>query len=319
MRYGVSQSGPMDWVRFQHALRLAGEGTVAAVEFGLTGLTLHATGTVALAITGPGFRVLMDGREPVGTPARVVARDEDVTIAGGGGMWGYCAVAGLAFGPPVLGSFATNVRTRLGARDFTVTFPVSQGAAPPFLAADVPLAAGPIGVLPGPQRHLFPDETLSAFEAGVFRLTDKLDRMGYRLEGPPLKASTHDIISDGIVEGAIQVPGNGQPIVLCADRQPTGGYPKIGVVAAADMPRLTQLGPGASVRFRLIDAAEARRRRAAIATTLAAGPLPRVRTDFPSQFLAERNLISGVVAGRDADNGIVPEVSKASFGSDDSI
>ncbi len=81
--------------------------------------------------------------------------------------------------------------------------------------------------------------------------------MGYTLEGPKVEAVSHDIVSDGIVEGAMQVPGNGQPIVQLADRAPTGGYPKICVIAAADRPRLAQRRPGDEVRFRWVDLDEA--------------------------------------------------------------
>ncbi|MEM9224157.1 MAG: urea amidolyase, partial [Pseudomonadota bacterium] len=114
--------------------------------------------------------------------------------------------------------------------------------------------------------------------------------------GTPLKAKTHDIISDGIVEGAIQVPGNGQPIVLCADRAPTGGYPKIAVVASADLPRLTQARPGAELRFAWISLKEAAQRRRALVEALRQPSEPRVRDEVPAEFLAAQNLVGGVVS-----------------------
>jgi len=120
-----------------------------------------------------------------------------------------------------------------------------------------------------------------------------VDRMGYRLEGPALAATTHDIVSDGVVEGAIQVPGNGQPIVLCADRAPTGGYPKIAVVARADRPRLVQRRPGETVQFNWQDEGSARRRWRDVAAA-AQAPQPRVREAFAPEFLAAQNLVGGV-------------------------
>ena len=301
MRYGVSQSGPMDWVRFRQALALAGKER-AAFEIGIAGAAFRAEGRVVVGLAGPGFTARVGEADAVALPARLVLADGDtLTITPGQtGMWAYLAVAGIDFGAPVLGSYATNARTGLGARDLDAAFPVDgPDGAEALLAADIAMDDGPIGLLPGPQHHLFGADALQTFAAEPYTLTDKVDRMGYRLEGPPLKAETHDIISDGIVEGAIQVPGNGRPIILCADRAPTGGYPKIAVVALADRPRLTQLRPGATVRFAFIDDAEARRRRAALAAALEAPPVPRVRSAFTSEYLASRNLIGGVVSGED--------------------
>ncbi|GAB5374038.1 MAG: biotin-dependent carboxyltransferase family protein [Acuticoccus sp.] len=304
MRYGVSQSGAMDWVRFSQAVALA--GATAAFEVGVLGGALRASGRVGVAVAAPGFSVTIapTSGEPraLEAPTRLMLDDGDtLTLSPGAhGMWAYVAVAGIDFGPPVLGSHATNARTGLGAHAFDRPFPVAQTPPlTPFDAADIDLGGGPIGLLPGPQHHLF-DETVHAqMTKAPYRLTDQLDRMGYRLDGPPLTAQTHDIISDGIVLGAIQVPGNGQPIVLAADRAPTGGYPKIAVVAHADLPRLTQMRPGSDVRFQWLTLAEAEQRRRAITAQLSAPPRPRVRSDFSSEYLASRNLIDGVVAAAD--------------------
>lgn len=301
MRYGVSQSGAMDTVRFAQALALAGGTPTAAFEVGVLGAAFEASGRVVLAVTGPGFTVRVEGAEPrtVTPPARIVLEDGErlALLPGATGMWAYVAVPGIDFGPPVLGSYATNARTGLGARDFARPFPVADAPAlGPLVAEDIPLPDGPIGILPGPQQHLFEPAVQRTFAEEPYRVTDQLDRMGYRLEGPPLAAVSHDIISDGIVRGAVQVPGNGQPIVLGADRAPTGGYPKIAVLAAADLPRFTQLRPGSTVRFRWLSADEANARRRAVAALLRAPFAPRVRSDFSPEFLASRNLIDGVVA-----------------------
>lgn len=302
MRYGVSQSGAMDWVRFSQALALAGTGT-AAFEIGVLGGAFLAQGRLVVAVSGPGFSLAITsaaGGEPVRheAPVRLVLQDGDTLTVQPGthGMWAYLAVPGIDFGPEVLGSHATNARTGLGAQDFDKPFAVSQTAPlDPLTVQEIALPTGPIGLLPGPQHHLFAEDVRETMASSAYRLTDQLDRMGYRLDGAPLKASTHDIISDGIVLGAIQVPGNGQPIVLCADRAPTGGYPKIAVVAHADLPRLTQMRPGETVQFRWLTLQEAAARRKSVAAALAAAPRPRVRSDFSSEFLASRNLIDGVV------------------------
>lgn len=296
MRYGVSQSGPMDWVRHAQALRLA-RGAEAALEFGLAGLTVRAEGSLALAVTGPGFRV----HHPDGvfdSPLTAPLHNAELSIeAGATGMWGYLAAVGLDPGAHILSSVATNVRTGLGARDLAKGFPVTSVSGPPFdtvrLFDDPVVARTKVAVTEGPQFHLFGEEARATFVSAPYSLTSAVDRMGYRLEGPPLTATTHDIVSDGIVEGAIQVPGNGQPIVLCADRQPTGGYPKIAVVARASQPALVQRRPGDEVRFELIDLAEAHRRRRAVAAALdAAGE--RANANLDGRLLLGTNLISGV-------------------------
>lgn len=304
MRYGVSQSGAMDWVRFTQALTLAGGTVRAAFEVGVLGARFEAEGSITVAATGPGFVAVVEGTEPktYALPARFTLADgERLTLQPGGhGMWAYVAVPGLDFGPPILGSYATNARTGLGARDFEKSFAVkAPPVQAPLLVTDIALPQGPIGLLPGPQHHLFDEGMRETFAATPYRLTDQLDRMGYKLAGEALKAATHDIISDGIVAGAIQVPANGQPIVLCADRAPTGGYPKIAVVAQAELPRLTQLRPGREVFFRWLTISEALARRRAIAAALKEPPTPRVRSEFTTEFLASRNLIGGVVAGSD--------------------
>ena len=297
MRYGVSQSGPMDWVRYRLALTLAGANG-PAFEIGLAGARFKASGTVQLGIAGPGFSAKIVGGDTVPLPARLtLGGGEEIDITPGReGMWAYLAAKGLDTGEPVLGSFATNARTGLGRRSFDAPFPCDEVKPfPPQLFTDLGALDGPIAVLPGPQHHLFVQEELDRFASQPFRLTDQLDRMGYKLSCDPIHAITHDIISDGIVEGSIQVPGNGQPIILCADRQPTGGYPKIGVVAAASRPALTQRRPGAEVRFRWIDAEAAAKARHALAEA-AANPKPRQLDQISGETLMAVNLIGGVWA-----------------------
>jgi len=116
-------------------------------------------------------------------------------------------------------------------------------------------------VILGPQQEHFTAEALQEFLSSAYTVTPQMDRMGMRLEGAPLKHVTPeaaDIVSDGVTPGVIQVPGNGQPIILLADCQTVGGYPKIATVISADLPRLAQRKPGDTLRFRTVDAAEAK-------------------------------------------------------------
>jgi allophanate hydrolase subunit 2 len=134
-----------------------------------------------------------------------------------------------------------------------------------------PLEAEPeIRVVLGPQADRFTAEGIAAFLGGTYEMLPQSDRMGARLAGPRIAhARGHDIISDGIALGSIQVPGDGQPIVLLVDRQSTGGYTKIATVGSFDIGRIGQVKPGQRVRFRAIDVAEAHRVRRAWELSLA--------------------------------------------------
>lgn len=293
MRYGVSESGPMDWVRYRLARRLV--DAPAAFEVGIGGARFAADGAVRLAVTGPGFTVRV-GEAVLVPPVRLVLREGETlsVVPGASGMWAYVTVEGIDFGAPLLGSFATNARTGFGRRDLAAGFDCATTTpAAPELFEDPYDDAGPVAVLPGPQHHMFGEEIRNLFAAEPFRLADQIDRMGYTLEGPKVEAVSHDIVSDGIVEGAIQVPGNGRPIVQLADRAPTGGYPKIGVVAAADRPRLAQRRPRDEVRLRWIDIAEANALRQALARTVAS-PSRRKGAVVDAALLGQVNLIGGV-------------------------
>jgi allophanate hydrolase len=113
----------------------------------------------------------------------------------------------------------------------------------------------------GPQEGHFKRDSVNLFLDSEYRVTPQMDRMGVRVEGPALvhvAPEAADIVSDGVTPGTIQVPGNGQPIILLADCQTVGGYPKIATVISADLPRLAHLKPGQGIRFCAVDAAAAR-------------------------------------------------------------
>ena len=113
-------------------------------------------------------------------------------------------------------------------------------------------------VIMGPQDDYFTHEGIHTFLHAPYKVTQNADRMGYKLEGEPIAyKDSVDIISDGIVFGSIQVPPAGQPIVMLADRQTTGGYAKIATVASVDLPLLVQRKPGDTVRFHKVSAKEA--------------------------------------------------------------
>ena len=224
------------------------------------------------------------------------------------------AVRGLAV-PPTLGSAATCARVGLGGLagraladgdrlplDETAeeeTRAHDLGCAPFALPEDAPR----LRAVPGPQHDAFTDETLERFFASEWTLSNEVDRMGARLEGPTLShrdETRRDIVSDAIVPGSVQVPGSGQPIVMLADAHTAGGYPKIATVASADLPVLAIHRPGTRLRLERVDvdAAIARARAAerALERHLASlAPLPPEAPD--TERLLAHNLIDGVTDG----------------------
>ncbi|TXG87752.1 MAG: allophanate hydrolase subunit 2 family protein, partial [Zoogloea sp.] len=157
----------------------------------------------------------------------------------------------------------------------------------------------------GPQDEHFTAAALEAFLSQPFRITRERDRMGMRLAGPLLAHSARgaDIGSDGLTPGAIQVPADGQPILLLADCQTVGGYPKIATVIRADLPRLAHLQPGDEIRFRAVDADEAAAARAALARRLsdwlASARPAQAGGDPDTAVLLAANLAGAAVRGDD--------------------
>jgi biotin-dependent carboxylase-like uncharacterized protein len=316
LRFGVTGAGPMDPAAHATANSAAGVAPgSAALEVSLGGVELEVDGdALVIAVAGGSFVVMADGTAlahpcvlTLGTGVRLSVR------AGESGAWTYVAVGGHIDVPPVLGSVSTHTRSGLGGLDGRAltagdALPVrapSHHEGPPA-TFDAPWLDRPgdvVRVVLGPQDDYFAADQIAAFLNGPWTLTARSDRMAYVLEGPKLAhAKGFNIVSDGIPMGAIQVPGSGQPIVLMADRQPTGGYPKIATVIGADLGPLAQLRPGAQLRFEAVsieDAVAARRQLwHAVAQPLALRPI--VRTEFSSDFLLGTNLIGGMVdAGHD--------------------
>ena len=263
-RLGVPTSGALEpaWLRIANLL--AGEREDApAVEFFLAGPVLKTIeGEARLGLAGPFVSELERSgeREVVGSWRTVTLRSGDVLRVGSPhpARVGYVSVHGLAV-MEVLGSASTCLRGAFGGIEGRALRrgDVLEARASPDgveLALGAPPSASglPIRAVPGPQDDHFAPGALRRLFAGEYVVTNASDRMGMRLEGPPLahRSGAHaEIVSDAIVPGAIQVPGNGLPIVLLADCQTIGGYPKIATIASADLPRLAIAPPGTRVRF----------------------------------------------------------------------
>lgn len=308
-RWGVTGCGAMDPV----ALRLANAALGLppdrpVIEVSLGGVDLEAEGAaIDLAVVGGAFAVSLDGRP---LPSAVALRLEPGARLslrpGPSGAWAAIAIGGRLDVAPVLGSVSTHTRSGLGGLSGRALASGDRIAvADPLRRVDTPSAidlgsepSGPIRVLLGPQDDHFASEEIAAFLGRDWRLSPRSDRMAYALDGEPLRhARGHDIVSDAVAHGAIQVPGSGLPFVLMADRQPTGGYPKIATVIGADLGRMAQIRPGETVRFRAVSLAEAVAARAALAARLAQPPRlePLVRSDFTSEMLLALDLVGGFV------------------------
>lgn len=288
-RHGAGAGGPMDPLTHLLAVRLAGvtgaaTTTTPTIEVGPGGARFRAEGgRVDVAVAGPGAVVRVGG-ETVAAPAVVRLHEGVELLVAGTARWVVLCPVGRLDVSPVLGSVSRHGRSGLGPtwrRDEAVAVHPGDGGGLARLGTRPPPtpARGPLLLLEAPQTHLYPPEELERLVGTSLVVSATGDRMAQRLDGVRLRSPAgHDIVSDGVVAGAVQVQGDGAPWVLAAEHQPTGGYPKVAVVAAADRCRLVQLRPGSEVRFRWGDVREARERWAsavaAVERTVAARPQP---------------------------------------------
>lgn len=266
-RYGLTTSGATDRLSLAAANTLVGNAPfAAAIEIGPF--------TASFTARGGAVRVGLAGAPRCADIAgRAVGMDMSMTIAEGetlslgfakGGAFSYLAIEGGIEGEAMFGSLAVNARAGLGS---PYPRPLQAGDVLPAKVAsgtaeqrlDLPLASkGAIRVVMGPQDDEFTDDAKALFLGSEWKISPTSDRMGYRLEGPVIRhLHGHNIVSDGTVDGSIQVPGNGAPIVLMPDRGTTGGYPKIATVITADLGRLAQTPAGTAFRFQAVSMAEA--------------------------------------------------------------
>jgi biotin-dependent carboxylase-like uncharacterized protein len=279
----------------------------AALEMGLLGdeLLVEAD-SVRIAFAGAAMPLQVDGASLAPWRSHTLARGRRLAVgAAAAGVWGYLAVAGGLAVPEVLGSRSTHWRSGLGGRllkagDALPLVGAGTGmpGGPELGLADPPAVggAGRIRVVLGPQADRFTTAGLATFLEADWRILPESDRMAYRLDGPAVEhAAGFNILSDGIMRGSIQVPGTGRPLVMQADHQTTGGYPKIATVVSADISALAQLAPGRGLRFVAVTAAQARAARAARAMPV---PVRLMAGQLESEELLARNLVSGVVDAR---------------------
>lgn len=277
---GLTQSGPMDEYAFLWANKLLGnDQNAACIEISFGQFALRALHPCQLAMTGANFHARLN-KQPIDNWQTLLLKPGDELVFQGPKMQGtraYLAIKGGLECPTPFGSACTVKRERLGG--------LNQGEAltrGDQLAAKVPQtqsSAFNISVCPTLIRHydnheaivcrfipayqwpLFSTAAQQQFLRQEYRISSQSDRMGFRLSGEKLQTYNGGIISEGIALGAIQVPPDGQPIILMRDRQTIGGYPKLGTVLSTDLDKIAQAMPGQKVRFQPSDINTAYRER----------------------------------------------------------
>ncbi len=260
-RIGLTNGGPLDAEAYYYCNRLLGNppgSTVIEISFG--GLRLQAQVDTYICVTGADMPLLVNGGEqPRWQVIRLRAGDDIALEFSQRGCRAYLGVAdGFAIAPS-FGSSATVMREHIGGLRGEK---LQAGDSLPCPAVNerrcllLPATWRPcyqdrvtVRVIPGYQQAHFSRLQQRRFFSHGYTVTDRSDRMGYRLQGPAIECDIEGILSEGICAGAIQIPADGQPIVLLNDRQTIGGYPKIGSALSLDTAHLAQLAPGGVVHF----------------------------------------------------------------------
>ncbi|MBN1333764.1 MAG: biotin-dependent carboxyltransferase family protein [Synergistales bacterium] len=310
---GMPVAGAMDLYSLKIGNILSGNPeNAAALEITFKGPTLEVIhGEGLLSCTGADLGLRINDRPcPLWRSITLTAGDQ-VSFSGldGKGCRGYLCFSGGIDVPQVMNSRSTYLRGGIGGMngraissgDLLETGPLpylwkrTAGLeCPHHLIPDL-FNDLPFRVIPGPQEDKFTDQGKNTFYSSVYTVTDLADRMGFRLKGTPVEhISSADIISDAIPLGAVQIPGHGQPIVMMADRQTTGGYAKIGVMSSVDVYRLAQKLPGEKIRFTRITLEEALYIRSLMEQTIL--EMKRVRAKYRSRILPKDHF-SGDLSG----------------------
>jgi biotin-dependent carboxylase-like uncharacterized protein len=254
---GVPRSGAADRKALKLANHLVGNVlSAAALETTIAGPRLRFNGAATVALTG----AVVDARvgdRAVPMNAAVEVGDGEILKVGNAksGLRTYIAFAGGINVPLVLGSAATDTLTGLGpaalARGDSLSLARGHGSRASVVSPPLSLATVPtLHLVLGPRDDWFTADAITRLTSEPFTVTPASNRIGLRLDGPPLeRARTDELLSEGLIPGAIQVPASGQPILLMADHPTTGGYPVIAVVVESDLPLAAQLRPGQQLRF----------------------------------------------------------------------
>jgi biotin-dependent carboxylase-like uncharacterized protein len=255
---GIPPSGALDRRALELGNRLVGNPpTGAGLEFTLAGPRLRFAGDAVVALTGAPVEASVDDR-PVGLNGPIhICRGQELRLGTASrGLRGYLAVRGGIDVEPVLQSRSTDLLTGLGpprlrdGDELPVGTPTLPMPGVDLAPVRHPVPEPVLRVVLGPRTELFCTQAVDRLLSSGFVAGEQSNRIGLRLHGPALeRARPGELLSEGVMTGALQVPGDGQPILLLADHPTTGGYPVIAVVIAADLPLAAQVRPGMTVRF----------------------------------------------------------------------
>ncbi|MBY7144141.1 biotin-dependent carboxyltransferase family protein [Virgibacillus sp. NKC19-3] len=268
-QYGVPVSGAMDRFALQLANILVGNSRSAAcLEITLLGPVLKACTTLTIAITGADLEAKVNERNiPLWTTVSMHKGDKLTFGKHQSGVRAYIAVAGGFEAPGVFGSMATDVKAGFGApierSEHIYGFPVDAPSGIGLQKRFIPTykKAIEVAVVEGPHTHLFTKEGHDHFFSSIHTVDANSNRMGYRLTSNKVEVKKDaEIFSDAVPFGGVQIPSNGQPIILMADRQTTGGYPRIGTVISSDLHKIAQLVPKGEITFKPISVEVAQER-----------------------------------------------------------
>ncbi len=266
---GFSPNGAMDTASLKNANLLVGNAPdEGAVEMTLMGITAEFTCDTVIALTGADMEPKRNG---ISIPMyrSISVKRGDILSMGMAktGLRSYLAVAGGFDLPLVMGSLSTNLKCGFGGLEgrklavgdeIPLKRSVSDFSPRNMSGSHITDGVQTIHVLLGPQDDYFTQKGIDTFLNTEYTVSAQSDRMGIRLDGEAIEnRSGVDIISDGIVTGAVQIPNSGTPIVMMADRQTTGGYAKIATVVFSDLKRMAQLKPGSRLRFSAVSDAMA--------------------------------------------------------------
>ncbi len=272
-RFGVPPSGALDAFSFRVGNLLVGNGEgEAGLETTLMGLKIKALREVVIAVTGADLALSLN-EEPLEMWRTHLLVEGDVLAFQRvrAGCRAYLAVSGGFVVPKIMGSCSTYLSGNFGGLegrklrrgDILCTSDISTaldklGLRFPTEWIPSPGKETPLRVVAGPQNHHFSEKGIQTFHSSFYQVTPQSDRMGVRLEGPKIERRSdveESIISEGLISGAIQIPGDGKPIIILTELV-TGGYTKIATIISADLPMVAQLKPGDQVRFKTISVEE---------------------------------------------------------------
>ncbi|MEZ5572644.1 MAG: biotin-dependent carboxyltransferase family protein [Halioglobus sp.] len=270
-RLGMTTGGPLDGEAFHYCNRLLQNNAGSTVvEISVGGLQLVSHVDTYLCVTGADMPLSINGQQRALWEVHRIESGDIIQV--GYATSGCRAYLGVADGfaiVPSFGSSATVMREHIGGLRGDRLLSGDElpcAAAPVRKRLYLPKKDQPryqqtttVRVIPGYQQHLFKRTEQRRFFGSTYRVSERCDRMGYQLEGAVIRCDVDGILSEGICFGAIQIPANGQPIVLLNDRQTIGGYPKIGAALSLDVARMSQLVPGNTVHFAPITPHTARR------------------------------------------------------------